>query len=228
MARRLLMHSRMASSRVSLPALLAIATVAAMGCSGSVPRIVPLLRTSGAPITPTPSNATPLESRKPGDRGTRSAARSRLGHRLRRSRGALGIAVSTATGPWAEAHRDYPVAHHGGWTVLVEVIGADAELESAGASSSGWMSGRRCAPATATSISARRSSAATRAGLRSAEEGAPVIYRCMMRIGRDLAGWLGGGVRLDPPPPEAGYRATVPSSIELPKITSLPTRGSTP
>jgi len=37
-------------------------------------------------------------------------------------------------------------------------------------------------------------------GLRSADEGAPIIYRCMTHIGRDLAGWLAGGVRLEPPP----------------------------
>jgi hypothetical protein len=45
-------------------------------------------------------------------------------------------------------------------------------------------------------------------GLVSAEQGAPVVYRCMLRVGRDLAGWLAGGVRLDPPPPEHPDEAT--------------------
>ena len=40
--------------------------------------------------------------------------------------------MSTAAAPWASSHRNDPTALHGGWTVLVEVIGADAELTSGG------------------------------------------------------------------------------------------------
>jgi hypothetical protein len=203
-ARRLLMHSRMRTPRVALPALLAIATVSVAGCGGSVPRIVPLLRTSGAPITPTPSNATPLEvvSRGTAVPDPLPVRGSDIVYGDLES--VLGIAVSTATGPWADAHRDYPVAHHGGWTVLVEVIGADAELESGGRVVVGLDVRATLRTRSGNIYLGQTQLGCHEGGLRSADEGAPVIYRCMMRIGRDLAGWLGGGVRLDPPPPEAG------------------------
>lgn len=194
----------MRTPRVAALVLFAVAALAASGCGASAPRIVPLLRTSGAPITPTPSNATPLEVVS---RGT--AVPDPLPVRgsdivYGDVEGALGIAVSSATGPWAEAHRTYPVATHGGWTVLVEVIGADAELESGGRVVVGLDVRATLRTRNGNIYLGQTQLGCHEGGLRSADEGAPVIYRCMMRIGRDLAGWLGGGVRLDPPAPESG------------------------
>jgi hypothetical protein len=193
----------MRTARV-VPTLLVVLSVTASGCGSGVPRIVPLLRTSGAPITSTPSNATPLEVVS---RGT--AVPDPLPVRgsdivYGDVEGALGIAVSTATGPWAEGHRDYPVAMHGGWTVLVEMIGADAELESGGRVVVGLDVRATLRTRNGNIYLGQTQLGCHEGGLRSADEGAPVIYRCMMRIGRDLAGWLGGGVRLDPPAPESG------------------------
>jgi hypothetical protein len=189
---------------VALIATLICFMRAVVGCGGGVPRIVPLLRTSGAPITPTPSSATPLEVVS---RGT--AVPDPLPVRgsdivYGDVEGALGIAVSTATAPWADAHRDHPVAVQGGWTVLVEVIGADAELESGGRVLVGLDVRATLRTRNGNIYLGQTQLGCHEGGLRSAEEGAPVIYRCMMRIGRDLAGWLGGGVRLDPPAPESG------------------------
>jgi hypothetical protein len=117
---------------------------------------------------------------------------------------ALGIAVSTAAVPWADAHRDHVVARHGGWTVLVEVTGADADLEPGGRVVVGLDVRATLRTRNGNVYLGQTQLGCREGGLVSAEQGAPIVYRCMMRVGRDLAGWLGGGVRLDPPPPESG------------------------
>jgi hypothetical protein len=117
---------------------------------------------------------------------------------------ALGVAVSTATTAWAESQRDHPVAAHGGWTVLVEVIAADAELEPGGRVVVGIEVRATLRTRAGNAYLGQTQLGCREGGLVSVEQGAPVIYRCMMRVGRDLAGWLAGGVRLDPPPPESG------------------------
>jgi hypothetical protein len=117
---------------------------------------------------------------------------------------ALGIAISTATAPWATTHRDSPVAKHGGWTVLVEVIGADAELQAGGRLVIGFDVRATLRTRSGNVYLGQTQLGCHEGGLVSADQGAPVVYRCMMRVGRDLAGWLGGGVPLDPPPPPTG------------------------
>jgi hypothetical protein len=186
--------------------LFAAAAVLAGGCSTmSPPRIVPLLRTAGAPSTFTPANGTPLEvvSRGTAVPDPLPVRGSDIVYGDLES--ALGMAVSSATAPWAVAHREYPVAKKGGWTVLVEVIGADAELEGGGRVVVGLDVRVTLRTRNGNTYLGQTQLGCHEGGLRSADEGAPVIYRCMTRIGRDLAGWLGGGVRLDPPPAgEAG------------------------
>jgi hypothetical protein len=194
----------MRTSQVAVAGLFAVATLAASGCGSSAPQIIPLLRTAGAPNTITPSSATPLEIVS---RGT--AVPDPLPVRgsdfvYGDLESALGLAVASATVSWADAHRDYPVAHHGGWTVLVEVIGADAELESGGRVVVGLDVRATLRTRSGNIYLGQTQLGCHEGGLRSADQGAPVIYRCMTRIGRDLAGWLGGGVPLDPPPPAAG------------------------
>jgi hypothetical protein len=186
--------------------LFAAAAILAGGCSSiTPPRIVPLLRTAGAPNTLTPGAGTPLEvvSRGTAVPDPLPVRGSDIVYGDLES--ALGMAVSSATAPWAAAHREYPVAKHGGWTVLVEVIGADAELEGGGRVVVGLDVRVTLRTRDGNTYLGQTQLGCHEGGLRSADEGAPVIYRCMTRIGRDLAGWLGGGVRLDPPPPgEAG------------------------
>lgn len=182
--------------------LFAAAAVLAAGCGGiAPPRIVPLLRTSGAPLTQTPPNGTPLEvvSRGTAVPDPLPVRGSDIVYGDLES--ALGIAVSSATAPWADAHRVHPVARQGGWTVLVEVIGADAELENGGRVVVGLDVRVTLRTRNGNTYLGQTQLGCHEGGLRSADEGAPVIYRCMTRIGRDLAGWLGGGVRLEPPPP---------------------------
>jgi hypothetical protein len=115
---------------------------------------------------------------------------------------AMGSAVSTAVQPWAAAHVDDRVAKHGGWSVLVEVTGADAELEAGGRVVVGLDVRATLRTRSGNVYLGQTQLGCREGGLVSAEQGAPVVYRCMLRVGRDLAGWLAGGVRLDPPPPE--------------------------
>jgi hypothetical protein len=190
---------RTAPARLGLFAIAIVA--AAAGCGATTPRIVPLLRSAGAPLTVTPPNGTPLEvvSRGTAVPDPLPVRGSDIVYGDLES--ALGLAVSSATAPWADSHREYPVAKRGGWTVLVEVIGADAELESGGRVVVGLDVRVTLRTRNGNIYLGQTQLGCHEGGLRSADEGAPVLYRCMTRIGRDLAGWLGGGVRLDPPPP---------------------------
>ena len=176
-----------------------LAMVLAAGCSTGAPRIVPLLRS--APVTPNLNAPLEVVSRATAVPDPLPVRNSDIVYGDLEA--ALGTAVSTATAPWADAHRNTSIAKGGGWTVLVEVTGAEAELESGGRVVIG-MDVRATLRTRNGNVYLGQTQLSCRdGGLRSADEGAPIIYRCMMRIGRDLAGWLGGGVRLDPPPPEA-------------------------
>ena len=160
---------------------------------------MPLVRAGGAPIGSLPSSAAPLEvvSRStavPDPLVVRGSgiAYADLGT-------ALGIAVSTATSPWASNHRDHPVAQKGGWTVMVEVTGAEASVEAEGRVVVG-LDVRATLRARSGNVYLGQTQLGCReGGLVSAEQGAPVVYRCLTRVARDLAGWLEGGVSLDPP-----------------------------
>ncbi len=184
----------------SLFALAAFAGLALAGCGSTTPRIIPLLRSAGAPLVQTPSAGTPLEvvSRGTAVPDPLPVRGSDIVYGDLES--ALGMAVSSATAPWAAAHREYPVAKRGGWTVLIEVIGADAELESGGRVVVGLDVRVTLRTRNGNIYLGQTQLGCHEGGLRSADEGAPVLYRCMTRIGRDLAGWLAGGVALDPPP----------------------------
>jgi hypothetical protein len=192
----------MAMGTTGLARLCGVATW--LAACGGAPRIVPLIQAAGPPVTATPSNATPLEvvSRSTAVPDPLPVRGSDIVYGELES--ALGVAVSTAVVPWADAHRDNPVARRGGWTVLVEVTGADADLEAGGRVVVGLDVRATLRTRNGNVYLGQTQLGCREGGLVSAEHGAPVVYRCMMRVGRDLAGWLGGGVRLDPPPPESG------------------------
>ena len=196
MARGLLKHLGMRTTGIAL-LVLPLLTVIAGGCGTTTPRIVTLMRS--APVTPNINAPLEVVSRATAIADPLPVRNSDIVYGD--LEGALGTAVSTATAPWADTHKNAP---HGGWTVLVEVTGADATLESGGRVVVG-LDVRATLRTREGNVYLGQTQLNCRdGGLRSAEEGAPVIYRCMMRIGRDLAGWLGGGVQLDPPPPQAG------------------------
>lgn len=116
--------------------------------------------------------------------------------------GALGLSVVAASTRWAAAHSGDELARQGGWTLLVEMIGADAEIRDGGRVVVG-LDVRATLRARRGNVYLGQTQVGCReGGLAPPELAAPVIYRCMAQVGRDLAGWLAGGVRLDPPPDE--------------------------
>src|SRR5579862_7199821 len=104
-----------ASMRSRLAATLAVATSIA-GCAGA-PRIVSLVAPGGGPLGSMPPGAMPLEvaSRSTAVSDPLPVRGSAISYGELDA--ALGIAITTATAPWAASHRDDSVAKKGGWTV---------------------------------------------------------------------------------------------------------------
>jgi hypothetical protein len=157
------------------------------GCGRAQTQIVPLLTAAGIPLTPPVT--VPLEV------VTRSTAvRDPLP--LRRTdvvygdvEGALGYAVASATVAWAASHRQ--ATSRDGWQLFVEIVAADAEYEE------GRVVFSLGARATLRNRAGNVYLAQTQTGCRQGgiappSGGAPIMYRCMMEVGHDLAGWLEG------------------------------------
>jgi hypothetical protein len=167
------------------PALLALTSVSGpSGCGGR--QIVPLLASAGVPITATPGNAVPLEV------VTRSTAVrdplpvSGTGVVYGDFEAALGHAVSSAAVPWADKNRG---RRDGGWQLFVEVIQAEAEHDGARFVVTIGVRATLRARIGGAHIG-QTETACKDGGLVAAEKGAPVLYSCMTRIGRDLTSWL--------------------------------------
>jgi hypothetical protein len=175
---------------VRLGAVFAILFVAA-GC-GEGTTVVPLLAAAGIPLTqPT---TVPLEV------VTRSTA---VADPLLVSgtdvaygdvEAALGHAVASATVPWAEKHRSVSKGTDG-WQLFVEITKATAEYDDGRVIFS--IGVRATLRARSGNVYLAQSQASCRqGGIVKSDKGAPVMYRCMMEVGHDLAGWL-DGVDLD-------------------------------
>jgi hypothetical protein len=178
------------------------------GCASHDAEIVPLLAAAGIPLT---SPATvPLEV------VTRSTAvRDPLP--LRRTEvvygdieAALGHAVSSSTVPWADSHRAPANAGGGvngnpaggnangnqeGWQLFVEIINADAQYEGGRVIFSVGVRATLRGRAGNVYL-AQTQTSCRQGGIVPPDKGAPIMYRCMMEVGHDLAGWL-EGVDLD-------------------------------
>ncbi len=166
-----------------------IACVTLLVCAGCAPTLVPL--GSAVPVTDAPPRDVPLEV------VTRSSAPDPLtvyGPHYRRARYtdlevSLGHAVSTAVVPWADAHRN---ERPGGWQLVVELVQARAET-----SLDGVVTVAMNARATLRSrlghdyLAQTQAHCKTRA-LTPPDQAAPLFYGCMMAVGSELAGWLGG------------------------------------
>jgi hypothetical protein len=165
-----------------------VLTALVVGCGAETQTTVPLLTAAGIPITMTPPGDISLEVL------TRSTAVQDplpvIGTHVAYAdlEGALGHAVSTATIPWADAHK---TARPGGLQLVVDVVEATAE----------YGKGRlKVTLTTRATLRTRRDqdyvaqtqASCHNAGLTDPDHGAIVLYACMTRLGRDLAGWLGG------------------------------------
>lgn len=148
---------------------------------------IPLLGAAGIPLTRTPPREIPLEvvTRSTGIRDPLPVEGTPLTYGDVET--ALGHAVSSAAVPWADAHR---AQRPEGWQLMVELTSGDATF------SGGRLIVTLGVRATLRTRVGRTYLAQTQASCRQAgvvpvEKGAPVVFACMERIGRDLAGWLG-------------------------------------
>lgn len=149
---------------------------------------VPLLRAAGIPVTFTPPADVPLEvvTRSTAVKDPLVVTGTHVSYAELEE--ALGHAISTATVPWATAH----IARRtGGWQLSVEVIEAKAEYE-AGRLIVTFNTRATLRTRLDHDYLAQIQVPCREAGLTTPEAGAPVVYSCMSRIGRDLASWLGG------------------------------------
>jgi len=164
--------------------LVGAATIAS--CAGG--HTIPLVQTSGAPLTATPPDETPLEVvtrstavQDPLPVHGSTASYSELEN-------ALGVAISSATVPWAASVKG---KRRGGWQLFAEIVQAYAEYND------GRLMVILSVRATmrtrvGNTYVAQVASRCHEAAIVPPERGAPVVYTCMNRIGRDLSGWLGG------------------------------------
>jgi hypothetical protein len=170
---------------------LSIASVSALAsCSSAHHHYAPinLLTSAGIPYTHTPAEGTPLEV------VTRSTAVhdplpvDGTDQSYSDMEGALGFAVASATVPWANAHKQ---AHPEGWQLFVELTQADAQYDDGRIIVS---FGVRATLRTRVGhfYLAQTQAACSQGGVVSVQRGGGVVYACMMRLGRDLADWLGG------------------------------------
>lgn len=190
--------------RRDLAALLVLASLGwSAGCGGR--QIVPLLSSAGVPITASPTNAVPVEivTRSTFVRDPLPVSGS--GVVYGDFEAALGHAVSSAVVPWADANRG---RREGGWQLFVEVIQAEAEHD--GSRLLVTIAVRATLRARVGGIHIAQTETACRdGGLVSPERGAPVLYACMMRIGRDLTSWL-AAAEPEHPGKSGGRAAWVP------------------
>jgi hypothetical protein len=173
------------SASVRSLAVAALFVVASLiGCAAR--RTVPLLSAAGIPLTATPSSNIPLEVvtrstsvRDPLPIGGTSIAYGDF-------EAALGHAVASAAVPWADANR---ARRAGGWQLFVEVTQAEAEHD--GARLLVTIGVRATLRSRVGGVHIGQTETACRdGGLVDADKGAPVLYRCLQRIGRDLTSWL--------------------------------------
>ncbi len=154
--------------------------------------IVPLLGTAGAPRTPTTTVPLEVVTRSTAVADPLPVKGTSVAYGDIES--AMGHAIASATVPWATRHRGAsPNAE--GWQLFVEITNSDAQYDDGRVIFSVGV--RATLRARAGNVYLAQSQASCRqGGLVPANAGAPVMYRCMMEIGHDLAGWL-DGVDLD-------------------------------
>jgi hypothetical protein len=157
--------------------------LALAGCGGR--QIVPLLASAGAPLTVTPAKAVPLEvvTRSTSVRDPLPVAGTSVVYGDFEA--ALGLAVSSAAVPWADKNRG---RRDGGWQLFVEVIQAEAEHDGTRLLVTIGVRATLRARVGGEHI-AQLETACRDGGLVAADKGAPVLYACMSRIGRDLTSW---------------------------------------
>lgn len=160
-----------------------VCALLAVGCGGR--RIVPLLSSAGIPITQ-PNGSVPLEvvTRSTAVRDPLPVSGSSVVYGDFEA--ALGHAISSAAVPWVDKNQ---ARRPGGWQLFVEVIQAEAEHDGTRMIVSIGVRATLRSRVGGAHI-AQTETGCRDGGLVPAERGAPVLYGCMTRIGRDLTSWL--------------------------------------
>lgn len=163
--------------------------VGTVGCRAPAQTTVPLLRAAGIPITPSATGAVPLEvvTHTVGTEVPDPLPVEGENVSYADIEPALGHAISSAVVPWADAHR---AKRPDGFRLQVDLIAGHAAHED------GRLTVTFSVRATLRARKDYEYLAQTDAhcletGRVAPREGATVIYTCMTRLGRDLAGWLG-------------------------------------
>jgi len=152
------------------------------GCGAR--RTVPLLASAGIPITATPTVPLEIVTRSTSVRDPLPVSGSSVAYGDFEA--ALGHAVASAAVPWADANR---TRRPGGWQLFVEVTQAEAEHDGARLLVTVGVRATLRARVGGAHIG-QTETACRDGGLVEADRGAPVLYACLQRIGRDLTSWL--------------------------------------
>jgi hypothetical protein len=170
---------------------LGLLVLCASACSETT-TIVPLLSAAGIPATETTTVRLEVVTRSTAVRDPLPLTGSGVAYGDIEA--GLGHAISSAAVPWAESHRKSRTGQKG-WQLFVEVTNVDATYEDRRVIFSVGV--RATLRARSGNVYLAQTQASCRqGGIVAPDKGAPIIYRCMMEVGHDLAGWL-DGVNLD-------------------------------
>ncbi len=178
-------------ARTAAVAGCALWVVSMVGCESSR-SVVPLLSTIGVPLTPPTLAPLRVVTRSTAVRDPLLVRGSEAAYTDVES--ALGYAISSASVPWASQHRT-GAGSTDGWQLLVELTSADARFDEGRVIFT--VTVRATLEARAGNVYLAQTQASCRqGGIAAPDRGGPILYKCMMEIGRDLNGWL-EGVDLD-------------------------------
>jgi len=151
------------------------------GCGGTV---IPLVDTTGVPLTLTPDHAVPLEVITKKTSTVRDPLPVRGGGvAFGQLELALGHAVSSAAAPWIDKHHAAQLE--------VELINAEARVR--GSEVLVALDVRATLRARAGNrYLAQKQTHCERSAQIDARDASPVVFDCMFQVGRVLGGWLGG------------------------------------
>ena len=157
-----------------------------VGCAA--PRVVPLVGAGGPPVTVMTADSVPLEVLTRGTAVRDPLPVSGTDVAYGDLEASVGVAVSTAAAPWAAARG---TGATGGLQLVLELTLAEAEERD------DRVLVTLAVRATLRTRADHRYLAQTQARCREGgrfapEHGVDVVHACAVRLGRDLAGWLGG------------------------------------
>ena len=175
--------STVRTSATSVVALIGCIALASNGCTSVAPKLVPL----GVPIADTPNVPLEVVTRSTAVRDPLPVRGSEVVYGDIEA--ALGHAVSSATVSWADLHK---AQRPDGWQLTVEIVDADAYEQDGGRLIVQLNVRGTLRTRVGNGYLAQTQASCNQTGLVTPENGAPVLYNCMTRIGRDLSNWLAG------------------------------------